>query len=136
MTYDIHYHIRLIDAEEYKLNNYDSFRGFISGLYAGNYDISHVFIDSLCRIVGRDVDRRPRISSTGWMFSVSGTILSSPSPSAPTSPWLPTGCRSSCKAAALSHIHRRRLCQLAEAAFFRFQICTWEDPASSPSSRL
>ena len=57
MTYDIHYHIRLIDAEEYKLNNYDSFRGFISGLYAGNYDISHVFIDSLCRTVGRDVDQ-------------------------------------------------------------------------------
>ena len=57
MTYDIHYHICLIDAEEYKLNNYDSFRGFISGLYAGNYDISHVFIDSLCRIVGRDVDQ-------------------------------------------------------------------------------
>ena len=57
MTYDIHYHIRLIAAEEYKLNNYDSFRGFISGLYAGNYDISHVFIDSLCRIVGRDVDQ-------------------------------------------------------------------------------
>ena len=39
------------------MNNYDSFRGFISGLYAGNYDISHVFIDSLCRIVGRDVDQ-------------------------------------------------------------------------------
>ena len=57
MTYDIHYHIRLIDAEEYKLTNYDSFRGFISGLYAGNYDISHVFIDSLCRIIGRDVDQ-------------------------------------------------------------------------------
>ena len=57
MTYDIHYHIRLIDAEVYKLINYDSFRGFISGLYAGNYDISHVFIDSLCRIVGRDVDQ-------------------------------------------------------------------------------
>ena len=57
MTYDNHYHIRLIDAQEYMLNNYDSFRGFISGLYAGNYDISHVFIDSLCRIIGRDVDR-------------------------------------------------------------------------------
>ena len=25
MTYDIHYHIRLIDAQEYKLNNYDLF---------------------------------------------------------------------------------------------------------------
>ena len=57
MTYDIHYHIRLIDAHEYKLNNYDLFRGFISGLYAGNYDISHVFIDNLCKTIGREVDR-------------------------------------------------------------------------------
>ena len=56
MTYDIHYHIRLIDAQEYKLNSYDLFRGFISGLYAGNYDISQVFIDNLCKSVGRDLD--------------------------------------------------------------------------------
>ncbi len=56
MTYDIHYKIRLIDAQEYKLNSYDLFRGFISGLYAGNYDISHVFVDNLCKTVGRDVD--------------------------------------------------------------------------------
>ena len=56
MTYDIHYHIRLIDAEEYKLDSYDTFRGFISGLYAGNYDISHVFIDNLCKVTGGDVD--------------------------------------------------------------------------------
>ena len=55
MMYDIHYHIRLIDAKEYKLNNYDSLRGFISGLYAGNYDISHVFIDNLCKIVGIEI---------------------------------------------------------------------------------
>ena len=57
MTYDIHYHIRLIDAEEYKLNNYDLMRGFICGLYSGNYDITHVFIDNLCKIVGHDVDK-------------------------------------------------------------------------------
>ena len=56
MTYDIHYHIHLIDAQEYKLNNYDLFRGFISGLCAGNYDITHVFIDNLCKTVGREVD--------------------------------------------------------------------------------
>ena len=56
MTYDIHYHIRLIDAQEYKLNSYDLFRGFISGLCAGNYDITHVFIDNLCKTVGRDAD--------------------------------------------------------------------------------
>ena len=55
MTYDIHYHIRLIDANEYKLSSYDLFRGFISGLYAGNYDISHVFIDNLGKTVGQGV---------------------------------------------------------------------------------
>ena len=57
MTYDIHYHIRLIDAQEYRLNNYDLMRGFISGLYAGNYDITHVFIDNLCKITGHDVHK-------------------------------------------------------------------------------
>jgi len=57
MTYDIHYHIRLIDAQEYNLDSYELFRGFISGLYAGNYDISHVFIDNLCKTIGREVDK-------------------------------------------------------------------------------
>ena len=55
LMYDIHYHIRLIDAQEYKLNSYDLLRGFISGLYAGNYDISHVFIDNLFKIVGGEI---------------------------------------------------------------------------------
>ena len=57
MTYDIHYHIRLIDAQGYNLDSYELFRGFISGLYAGNYDISHVFIDNLCKTIGREVDK-------------------------------------------------------------------------------
>ena len=56
MTYNIHNQVRLIDAEEYKLSSYEVFRGFISGLYAGNYDISHVFVDNVCKTVGRDVD--------------------------------------------------------------------------------
>ena len=56
MTYNIHNKVRLIDAEEYKLNSYEVFRGFISGLYAGNYDITHIFIDSLTKIVGSDCD--------------------------------------------------------------------------------
>ena len=43
LTYDIHYHIRLIDAQEYKLNSYDMFRGFISGLYAGGCDAGGLY---------------------------------------------------------------------------------------------
>ena len=55
MTYDIHYHIRLVDAKEYKVNNVQLLRGFISGLYAGNYDISQVFVDNLCKIIGTEI---------------------------------------------------------------------------------
>lgn len=51
LTYDIHYKIRLIEASQYSIDSFDALRGFISGLYAGNYDISQVFIDSLCKVV-------------------------------------------------------------------------------------
>ena len=56
MTYDISYNVRLVNAGEYNVNNYECLRGFISGLYAGNYDITHVFIDSLTKIVEGEPD--------------------------------------------------------------------------------
>ena len=51
LTFDIHYQIRLVEASQYDIANYTALQGFISGLYAGNYDITHVFIDSLTKIV-------------------------------------------------------------------------------------
>lgn len=54
LTYDINYKIRLVEASQYDMKSYDVLRGFISGLYAGNYDITHVFIDSLTKIVPSD----------------------------------------------------------------------------------
>ena len=89
MTYDIHYHIRLIDAQEYKLNNYDLFRGFISGLCAGNYDITHVFIDNLCKTVGREVDAETEtflnwLDVFGEKNNVKFTVTVSADPSAAT----------------------------------------------------
>ena len=51
LTYDIHYKIRLVEASHYDIKSYDFLKGFVSGLYAGNYDITHVFIDSLTKIV-------------------------------------------------------------------------------------
>lgn len=60
LTYDIHYQIRLIEAKEYKLENFDMMKGFISGLHAGNYDITQVFIESLTKIVGADAES-PRV---------------------------------------------------------------------------
>ena len=46
LTYDIPYTARLIHASEYGINTNNLLRGFICGLHAGNYDITHVFIDN------------------------------------------------------------------------------------------
>ena len=54
MTYDVSYNVRLVNAGEYDLNSYECLRGFVSGLYAGNYDISHVYVDNLCKITRND----------------------------------------------------------------------------------
>lgn len=56
LTFDIHYQIRLVEASEYAISSYEVLRGFISGLYAGNYDITHIFIDSVTKIVGGSCD--------------------------------------------------------------------------------
>lgn len=52
LTFDIDYRVRLIEASEYQVSGYTFLKGFISGLHAGNFDISHIFIDSLFKITG------------------------------------------------------------------------------------
>ena len=51
LTYDINYKIRLVEASHYDMKGYEFLKGFISDLYAGHYDITHIFIDSLTKIV-------------------------------------------------------------------------------------
>jgi hypothetical protein len=50
LTFDIDYRVRLIESSEYQLGSYTFLKGFISGLHAGNFDISDIFIDSLYKI--------------------------------------------------------------------------------------
>ena len=47
LRFDVDHRVRLIDAGEYALGSYTFLKGFISGLHAGNFDITHVFIDNL-----------------------------------------------------------------------------------------
>ena len=51
ISFNLRHQTRMIDAGEYSLGNFEALRGFISGLYAGNYDISQIFIDNLLKIV-------------------------------------------------------------------------------------
>ena len=56
LMYDIKSDIRLVAANEYTINGYDGLMGFVSGLYASNYDITHIFINSLTKVANVDVD--------------------------------------------------------------------------------
>lgn len=67
LTYDIHYQIRLIEAKEYNLKNLDMLKGFVSGLHAGNYDITSVFIESLTKIVGVDPENELVEQFLDWL---------------------------------------------------------------------
>mgnify|MGYP000755794079 CR=1 FL=1 len=51
LTYDIPYQARLIDASAYDIGTYEFFKGFICGMHAGNYDITHFYIDNFFKLV-------------------------------------------------------------------------------------
>ena len=54
LTYDVNYRVRLVDSQEYAISNSDMLKGFLSGLHAGNFDITNVYIDNLYKTIGDD----------------------------------------------------------------------------------
>ena len=54
LTYDLTYKVRLVDSKEYAISSTEMLKGFLSGLHAGNFDITHVFIDNLYKTIGQD----------------------------------------------------------------------------------
>lgn len=51
LTYDIPYQARLIDAGAYDIGSYEFLKGVICGIHAGNYDITHFYIDNFYKLV-------------------------------------------------------------------------------------
>ena len=54
LTYDLPYKVRLVDSKEYGISSPEMLKGFLSGLHAGNFDITNVFIDNLYKTIGSD----------------------------------------------------------------------------------
>lgn len=50
LTYDVTHKARLIDTEQYLIEGYDMLFGFLSGICAGNYDVTDIFVDSTFKI--------------------------------------------------------------------------------------
>ena len=51
LTFDIPYQARLIDAGSYDIGSFEFLKGLICGVHAGNYDITHFFIDNFYKLV-------------------------------------------------------------------------------------
>jgi rRNA maturation protein Rpf1 len=56
LKHDIPHTVRLTDASPFKIGNYEYFKGFISGVFSANYDITHIFIDSITKVIGVEYD--------------------------------------------------------------------------------
>ena len=48
----VKYKIRLIDITEYPVTGYDELLSFIAGISAKDYDLTHIYIDSISKISG------------------------------------------------------------------------------------
>ena len=56
LTYDVNYRVRLVDSEEYGIATPDMLKGFLSGLHAGNFDITNVYIDNLYKTISKPME--------------------------------------------------------------------------------
>lgn len=54
LRYDVNFRVRLISYSEYNLQGAEALKAFVSGLHAGNFDITHIFLKSIHRLLGTD----------------------------------------------------------------------------------
>ena len=55
LRYDIKYRARLIDTNEYFVDDAQSLYGFVAGILASNHDVTDLFIDSALKIANNDM---------------------------------------------------------------------------------
>lgn len=44
---DLNHDVRFVNAEEFGIDSYERFHGFVSGIFAANYDVEKVYIDKM-----------------------------------------------------------------------------------------
>ncbi len=53
-VFDVTHRVRLVNTEEFNVVTYNSLYGMVCGMISQNYDIKHIFIDSITKIAGKD----------------------------------------------------------------------------------
>ena len=55
LRFDIKPAVRLVNSEEYLINDASTLYGFIAGMLASNHDVTDLFVDGTLRICNRDL---------------------------------------------------------------------------------
>jgi hypothetical protein len=55
LIHEIKHQARLLNTDEYLVNDGSTLYGFVAGNYGSNYDVSDIFIDSALKICGNDI---------------------------------------------------------------------------------
>ena len=67
LVFDVSPAVRLVESSDFAADNFTFFKGFISGMYASNYDLTHVFVDSLCKIIPSEPDSAEVEEFLAWL---------------------------------------------------------------------
>ena len=51
LMHDIDRNVRMINTEQFDIKNFDMFAGLLSGIIAQDFDVTHIFIDSVFKSV-------------------------------------------------------------------------------------
>ena len=46
------YRVRLVDLDEYPVEGFEQFLSFVAGICAKDYDVTHIYVDSILKITG------------------------------------------------------------------------------------
>ncbi len=78
LKFSVSHKARLIDADAYGISGYGEYFGMLSGIKAGNNDVTHIYGDATLRIGSRDYDelasffeRLAKIEDVEFVFTVS-----------------------------------------------------------------
>ena len=53
---DLNYKVRMIDTSEFGISDFQELYGLVSGVISQNYDITHIFVDSITKIASGNTD--------------------------------------------------------------------------------
>ncbi len=54
VRHELSNNVRLVDTEEFEIFGFEKFTGFLSGILAGNYDITNLYVDGTFKIGSKE----------------------------------------------------------------------------------